>query len=125
MTETCANCGAAIGKLETPYVFQDQTVCGACHARLNPTLNYAAGGTATLERPRVQVIEQTAKTWKFLMLIGALVSVGGFATLMVGLIHSTSTAPFGDTVVQFAFAFLILGFLVALVARFMAWWNHG
>jgi hypothetical protein len=34
MPETCANCGAVIGKLETPHVFKDQIVCGACRTRL-------------------------------------------------------------------------------------------
>lgn len=30
----CANCGRTIGKLEKSYVFEDQTVCGDCHQRL-------------------------------------------------------------------------------------------
>ncbi len=29
-TETCANCGRMIGKLETPMVWQESVVCGAC-----------------------------------------------------------------------------------------------
>ena len=32
-TETCANCGTAIGKLETPCVWQEHVVCAACHAK--------------------------------------------------------------------------------------------
>jgi hypothetical protein len=29
-TDKCANCGRAIGKLETPHVWKDAVVCGAC-----------------------------------------------------------------------------------------------
>jgi len=32
--DQCANCGARIGKLETPYVWKDQAVCGTCYAKL-------------------------------------------------------------------------------------------
>lgn len=40
--ETCANCGAMIGPLETPHVWREQVVCAACHARLAPTtLSYS------------------------------------------------------------------------------------
>ena len=34
-TEKCANCGSKIGKLETPYVWEeDNTVCESCYNRL-------------------------------------------------------------------------------------------
>jgi len=32
--ESCANCGRAIGKLETPYLHTDHIVCAECKARL-------------------------------------------------------------------------------------------
>lgn|GEM_PF-5105768 len=32
--ETCANCDRTIGKLETPFLWQDEIVCQDCHARL-------------------------------------------------------------------------------------------
>ncbi|MGD0139006.1 MAG: DUF4190 domain-containing protein [Tepidisphaeraceae bacterium] len=32
--ETCENCGATIGNLETPSVFQNHVVCSHCHAKL-------------------------------------------------------------------------------------------
>jgi hypothetical protein len=34
--ESCANCGARIGDLETPAVWNDRIVCGPCYARLAP-----------------------------------------------------------------------------------------
>lgn len=34
-TETCANCDARIGRLETPHLWGDRIVCGACHAKLS------------------------------------------------------------------------------------------
>ena len=33
--ETCGNCGRTIGKLETPYLWQENTVCKACYALLS------------------------------------------------------------------------------------------
>ena len=33
-TETCANCGATIGRLETAHLWQEQVVCGKCIERL-------------------------------------------------------------------------------------------
>lgn len=32
--ETCENCGSVIGKLETPYIFNDSVVCSQCYQRL-------------------------------------------------------------------------------------------
>ena len=32
--DKCANCGRTIGKLETPYVWQNQVVCAECEKRL-------------------------------------------------------------------------------------------
>lgn len=32
--ETCANCGEKVGKLEAAYLWREQVVCAACHARL-------------------------------------------------------------------------------------------
>jgi hypothetical protein len=34
----CANCGRTIGPLETPYVYEENTVCGECADRLNAEL---------------------------------------------------------------------------------------
>ena len=45
--DNCDNCGAAIGKLETPNVWQDHVVCAQCYAKLvvqpiqSPPLNPA------------------------------------------------------------------------------------
>jgi hypothetical protein len=32
--EKCANCGATIGNLETPFVWKEATICAACYAKL-------------------------------------------------------------------------------------------
>ncbi len=32
--ETCLNCGAKIGQLETPHLWKEQIVCGQCWKRL-------------------------------------------------------------------------------------------
>ncbi|MGE5608331.1 MAG: hypothetical protein ACM359_03675 [Bacillota bacterium] len=33
--ETCANCFRTIGRLETPFIWQGQIVCSACHTHLS------------------------------------------------------------------------------------------
>jgi rubredoxin len=33
--EACANCGAKIGKLETPYLWKQHVVCEPCYERLS------------------------------------------------------------------------------------------
>ena len=55
--ETCANCGGAIGKLETRFSWANQTVCAACYARLKhaaalagDTLPYATATSRRISR---------------------------------------------------------------------------
>jgi hypothetical protein len=35
--ERCRNCGCEIGDLETPYVWNENTVCRSCYAKLQPS----------------------------------------------------------------------------------------
>ena len=46
MIERCANCEAAIGNLETPYLWQGNVVCPSCYKKLN---RQAAGSSASVE----------------------------------------------------------------------------
>lgn len=48
--ESCANCGQTIGKLETPYIWRDNTVCGDCYARVSKK-PHASIEDRELERP--------------------------------------------------------------------------
>ena len=114
--ETCENCGAAIGQLETPLVWQDHVVCGPCYGRLNPPAVPYASERAT--DAGVQLIEKTSKKWKLLELVGAVVCIAGFLMFL----FSEERSP----------ALHILWLLVSVVglcafgyARFMAWWHHG
>ena len=47
----CQNCGRVIGKLETPYVFEDHVVCGDCLPKLKPNV-IPYGAPAPAEKPR-------------------------------------------------------------------------
>ena len=76
-----------------------------------PHCGYALGGSKD-----VQVIEQTAKTYKGIMVAGVL----GFLLGVMG----CSYFPEGiwkelSTVVS------AVGFVTALAARALAWWHHG
>src|SRR5277367_5745879 len=38
--DRCVNCGTAIGKLETPMVWEEEVVCVECHAKLSKAETY-------------------------------------------------------------------------------------
>lgn len=65
---------------------------------------------------RIQQIEQTGKTYKGSMLIGALVAIFGV------LFATTSEEPGSASLGIFC---LIAGIAVFIVAKICAWWNHG
>lgn len=62
--ETCANCGGKIGRMETPYVYRDQVVCGPCIERLRRPPP-APGGTPPQYQPAAveHVFVDTRPQW--------------------------------------------------------------
>jgi hypothetical protein len=46
--ESCANCGAQIGKLETPMLWNENVVCGVCFKKLAPTPKSPVAATPLL-----------------------------------------------------------------------------
>jgi len=76
--------------------------------------------------PLVQTIERTGKKWKALMLIGALMFIGGTGTCMVGMsaeAQSQSSLLAGLGVIGFLVA--ALGLSTFVVGRICGWWYHG
>lgn len=65
--DTCENCGQPIGKLETPFVFEESVVCKACHRRLSdnampteslkdlPEIDFDLNSTGAIAPPSVQM----------------------------------------------------------------------
>lgn len=54
--ESCENCGAAIGNLETPFVWNDRIICGTCKSRMVPQNKIATQVNApALGRPGIAV----------------------------------------------------------------------
>lgn len=74
--------------------------------------------------PTVQTIEKTGKKWKLLMLIGSVMFIGGIGTCVASMQSATSSSD-PSPVLGLASLVAIVGFLVAVVARVGAWWNHG
>jgi TM2 domain-containing membrane protein YozV len=62
MSEVCENCGGTIGKLETPYVWQEKVVCAGCHARLSWQPNVMPAQPAYAGPPPMQFYPQQ-KRW--------------------------------------------------------------
>jgi hypothetical protein len=63
-TETCENCGATIGALETPYLWQESTVCVECYERLSRRAP-AATETVSPPTPRTERFDTDVRpsTW--------------------------------------------------------------
>src|ERR1700677_2868811 len=55
--ETCENCGATIGNLETPSLFQNHIVCSQCYAKLAAP---ASNSTDELKSADLEAIQEEA-----------------------------------------------------------------
>jgi len=121
--ETCENCGAAIGKLETAHVFNNNVVCTTCLNKLRNTATFAsaagAGASASSPARRVQTVQRTGKLWKSIQLFSVLSILTGATMLIIGI-------QGGNTSLSMAsFAPLLIGIPAYIVGRFGAWWFHG
>ena len=65
--------------------------------------------------------QQTAKRYKGLQLIGAIMVVSGITSVGVT-ISERSAEPTGAMIGSLLFLF---GFVIFLTGRLLAWWNHG
>ena len=91
--ETCENCGKPIGKLETPFVWQDHAVCAECMLKLG-------GGQPNIPPPQEYSIRQSdrhALSGPALMAMGGLAgAVGEFVSWLIwqfGVKHSPWPFP--------------------------------
>jgi hypothetical protein len=134
--ETCENCGGSIGKLETPFVWQDRVVCAGCHTKLRqsqtaaetPTLPYATPMQPVSDAVQQYVLtEKTSKRWKRQMLMAAgctafgviLTCSGAFSGVYIG------SRPGGISGGELGVLMTFGGLVWLLVARIRAWWEHG
>lgn len=148
--ETCENCERQIGKLEEAYVHKGHIICGGCNELLRkkpksarkkhtadpeePTdnqLQYAERlgievpldvtkwelsdlidqAVTEKEENKVQTIEKTGKELKAGMLIGALVAI--IATIV------TFSSDYAGG------PFIVIGILIFVFSKVLAWWYHG
>lgn len=104
-TEICENCGRAVGKLETPCVYQEHIVCSDCDTRLRSGISPVG----------VQPIEKTGKEFKAGMLLGFGIMILGIMFLFL---PNPDFTPFG-------WLMIIIGGGVYVIAHVQAWWYHG
>ena len=150
--EKCDNCGAAIGDLETPHVWNNHVVCQTCHIKLNagsaavplppatpipptPPIPTPPHGMPPIQTtlPEIRTIEKTGKIWKLHMLVAAALVLVGVVTMCAGcsMVLSGSAGQGGAAAGvlggSFSIGFLMImaGFVWGIVAWFMAWWHHG
>jgi hypothetical protein len=91
--ETCANCGGMIGNLETPFAWNNRTVCATCYARLKHAAALA-GDTLPYATPTKRRINR----WWLVVAIGlavvALCIVGlGFFAVSMTVVTPPTAAP--------------------------------
>lgn len=116
--ETCANCNRAIGKLETPMLWQDKVVCADCHAKLSKSESYRqsintpnesspASADLLLSSREVQA-EEAHKT--------SSTNSHSFGSQKLGLARKKATKPMYWWVAQAVlFAFLIVGITLIVI----------
>ena len=80
--ETCANCGSAIGKLETPFVWSGQTVCSACFAKLKQAAVVGGAMIPYATPARRHPIPSWAWPLGGLAIVLLFIAAGGFVALL-------------------------------------------
>jgi hypothetical protein len=68
--ENCVNCGERIGKLETPYLWQQHVVCGLCYEKLSrstpinkpPEIDYASVAPPNIPQTKQMAREISRRT---------------------------------------------------------------
>jgi hypothetical protein len=80
-------------------------------------------------QPRVQMIEKTGKRWKAAMLIGALLTIVGCSGILLAFSAVDHNLPNASSETGKRVALWLLlavpGFIIYVIARVGAWWNHG
>jgi hypothetical protein len=95
--ENCVNCGERIGKLETPYLWQQHVVCGPCYEKLSrstpinkpPEIDYASIGTTR----RISEVSMVWSDGRFVFYMGRIAppALGFSPPSNVGWQHSTTS----------------------------------
>jgi len=111
--EACANCERDIGNLEQKFTHQDKIICFDCKELLS---NQEHDSPSIVVDKGQVTIEKTAKKWKLLQLIGAIM-------IVFGLLGSCSYANTDTSSNSLIFA--LIGFVIYICARIYAWWYHG
>ncbi len=142
--ETCENCGRTIGKLETPWLYDDNVVCRECWERLQeetaePTKvappaparpAYVPLPQPVIAGQKVQTVEQTGKVWKLQMILAFLVCMFGIAIFIAGISGGLDWKPADERQPDPAFVGLgcvglTVGLIWFVIVRVFAWWHHG
>lgn len=95
----------------------------AAAAEAPPGRTAPASGSVSPPPTDVQLIEQTRKRWKLLILVGyILMSFAIFAGILIVLLVPVERIT---AALVLALAIWLMGFGMHVYARVMAWWHHG
>ncbi len=87
------------------------TNCPDCGAQVSSQAPACASCGCPITAPRVMTIEKTGKKLKAAQIVAVLISLAGLATCCGGSEHG-------------AIGF-VLGIVVFIVVKILAWWKHG
>lgn len=127
-TETCENCGRAIGKLESVYTHKDHVVCRACWDRLHESaISYATPsvGPAHVYTTNIQTTQATGKFWKMQIALSTLVCISSVVLISIGASRTVSGSHEMHPATVLGILGLVLGIAWFIAARIGAWWFHG
>jgi hypothetical protein len=113
--ETCQNCSRVIGKLETPFVFQNSIVCRKCHELLTETECEPQPAAARKTKPFA------ARFYNVLLLMFIICTIVGVAASLIAAANDTESA---EIVIAGALTLLWVAvpvLFIILVIRFIIW----
>lgn len=135
MAENCGNCGRALGALEQARVFGGHVVCVECDrllrsqqdpapAQVIPEYATATSPQRTAGRP--QQIELTAKRWKAMEVLGAVIFIPCLFLTIICLLQYRESESTRVLIVAIGAGFVTgCGVVLYVWARVGAWWHHG
>ncbi len=93
--------------------------CGRQISRLAPS----CPGCGRPTGKQAVTIEQTAKRWKAIMIVGGIVAIGGAITAAVAWNHMISSVGYEATWIGILIC--IAGLAIVMIGQALAWWYHG
>jgi hypothetical protein len=98
--------------------------CPHCGRPMKQTALPVAPAVQPALPPKVQTIEKTGKKWKGMGCVGALLILGGAATIYFSMASVRAGGEVSTGAVVLGSLSVFVGLIIAVVAKIGAWWHH-